>query len=119
MKIIRSSEQRIVSREIEGRDVRFYCDEKIEGHFDWLMVTRSFANKDSSLVGNHFHPNALELIVFHKKGKLVINSTEYCFEPEDVVILGPEDTHGAEDLRSHDCTCILLGSGQPQKSVPK
>jgi hypothetical protein len=117
MQIIRSHEQEVKSRGDENRKVRFFFNDTV-GAFDWLMVTRSYKNEVRSekiSISDHTHPNALELIVFNKPGKLEINNKIYSFDVNDSVLLDPEDVHGAMGLNTHDCICILLGIGEPKK----
>jgi len=117
MRIIRKSEQTTVNRSGGNREVRSIFSEPV--HLcDWLVVTHSQRQiKDVAhvAVGFHSHPSALELILFQKSRSLDINGVRHDFMPEDAIILESDDIHGAEDLREHDCICILLGKGKPQK----
>jgi hypothetical protein len=117
MKIIKANDQAIKPRGKEGREVRFFFNEFV-GEFDWLMITNSHEAKDRKTkinVGDHTHPNAVEVIIFNKPGQLVINGELFHFDEEDTVFLEPSDVHGASNMDIHDCTCILLGKGEPQK----
>ena len=117
MRIIRKSEQQTVIRPGDNREVRFIFGEAVQ-LCDWLVVTHSKQQcKDGeySSVGFHSHPNALELILFQKSGSLDIGGEQYDFMPGDAVVLEPQDIHGANELNEHDCICILLGKGEPQK----
>ena len=119
MQIIRAQEQTIAPREKDNREVRSYFNNAVEP-FDWLMVTNSHAqpgNDNPVGVGHHRHPDVLELIIFNKPGKLEINGEMHHFDVNDVVLLDPSDFHGATDLKSHDCTCILLSKGKAPTSV--
>lgn len=117
MRIIRKSEQRILHRPAENRDVRLLFDGSV--HLcDWLVVThsrRQLENAKGANVEFHSHPNAFELIFFLRKGLLETNGKQHHFEPGDLVVLESQDVHGAQDLSEHDCICIILGKGQPQK----
>jgi hypothetical protein len=117
MKIVRKSEQRTLTRSADNREVRFIFSEPVQP-YDWLVATHSQQcpeSKDDVAVDFHSHPNALELILFQKAGSLVIGGTPHDFEPGDLVILEPQDIHGAKESSEHDCICILLGKGEPQK----
>ena len=117
MKIIRKSEQKTFSRSSENREVSIIFNESVQS-YDWLAVTHSNKQSEHPVGVNvdlHSHPNALELILFQKKGALDIGGKKHHFEPGDILILEPQDIHGAQGLIEHDCICILLGKGKPQK----
>jgi anti-sigma factor ChrR (cupin superfamily) len=91
--------------------------------YDWLVVTHSkkrFDNVGRSVnVDFHSHPNAFELILFQKHGFLEISGKQCQFMPGDIVLIEPGDVHGAQNLTKHDCICILLGKGRPQKTLSR
>ena len=51
--------------------------------------------------------------------QFMLSNTKDQFEPGDAIILEPQDIHGAQNLRKHNCICILLGKGKPQKKTFK
>jgi len=119
LKIIRAKDQAVKSRGEEGRKVRSIINEHV-GSVDWLMVTNSYEDQDHKgpiRVGDHTHPNAVEVIIFNKPGKLKINGNMYHFDVNDTVFLESSDIHGTNDMDEHDCTCILIGRGKPQKRL--
>jgi hypothetical protein len=119
MKIIRKSEQKIIKRSSENREVRIIFDESVQS-YDWLEVTHSQKQSDNPAYVNinmHSHPNARELILFQKQGTLNIKDKKYHFIPGDALILESDEIHGAYGLSKHGCICILLGKGKPQKLI--
>ena len=68
-------------------------------------------------VERHNHPNAVELIIFNEPGTLTINGEKHSFKVHDAILLEPTDVHEAYDLDRHNCTCILLGKGEPTKAL--
>lgn len=117
MRIIRKFEQNVETHFDDNREVRFILNEWVQP-YDWLMITHSnqqSGNTDATNIDFHSHPNALEAILFQKTGSLKIDGKQHHFEPADIAILEPQDIHGAQNLSEHDCICILIGKGKPQK----
>ena len=99
MKIIRKSEQTIVTRSTENRTVQLIFNESVP-IYDWLMVTHSHAKSDEVdgvSVDFHNHPNALELIIFQRPGVLDIAGHLHHFDPGDAVLLEPQEVHGGRN----------------------
>lgn len=117
MKIIRNSDQSIVTRSTDNRQVQVIFNQAIQ-NCDWLMITHSREieeHEGNISISFHRHPNALELIVFQKPSVLDIDGVRHDFDSGDLVIIEPHNTHGSTDLSEHDCICLLLGKGEPIK----
>ena len=117
MRIIKKSKQKISARSAENRDVCVLFNGSVQT-YNWLVVTHSkkhFNHVGGVNVDFHSHPNAFELILFQKNGSLEICGKQHKFKAGDIVVLEPQDIHGAQNLSDHDCICILLGKGRPQK----
>lgn len=117
--VFRAEKQTETSRGQENRKVRVYLDEDFDfSAYNHLMVTHSSAEaeQESTHVGYHRHPNTVELIIFHQPGRLEIDGEMHSFDPNDVAVIHPGELHGANDLESHDCTCVLISTGSPQKT---
>ncbi len=102
-------------REDENRSVKVYVDEALSDA-DWITITSSRKENEGTVrVLDHVHPNALEIIVFLRYGMLEIDSVTHEFSPGEAVMIEPGEKHSAHNLKEHDCICILLGKGKPQK----
>ncbi len=118
MRIIRKSERKTYDRAREHREVQIIFGEAIPP-YDWLVITHSKTCGDGAGVGIgfHTHPNATELILFLRSGWLQVGDTEYHFQAGDMAAVNPNEVHGTYYPGDHDCLCLLLGQGKPQKEA--